>query len=178
MQSLEKSAMVGRKEQHKILCEKEDETAELLAEKAKLQRARKRKEDEIRRQKEEEERKKKEEAQRIAEEERQKREEERSRKEAEQEELRKKKDAEREATYKARQGSYSNNAPRSSALDNASGGRYVPPSRRNNDSRWGSDNDSGSRGGGNAWGSSRGDSFGGGRYEGGDRNSRSNGRWN
>lgn len=178
MQSFEQSAMVGRKEQHTILCEKEDENAELLAEKAKLQRARKRKEDEIRRQKEEEERKKKEEAQRIAEEERQKREEERKRKEAEQEELRKKKDAEREATYKARQGSHSNNAPRSSALDNASGGRYVPPSRRNNGSRWGSDNDSGSRGGGSAWGSSRGNSFGGGRYEGGDRNSRSNDRWN
>ena len=158
MKSFEKTAMEGRIAQHEILCEKEDQNAEDLAEMAKLQRARSRKEDEISRQKAEEERIRKEVEQKNAEEERQKREDERRRKEDEQEELRKKKDTERQAAYRSRESSGGSNAPTSRALD-AAGGSYVPPSQRNGG------RDTGSRSG--AWGASRGDSFGGGRYEGG-----------
>jgi len=163
MQAFEKDVMDGRISQHEVLCEEEDRKAEELAEKAKLQRARKRKEDEIRLQKEEEERIKREAEEKKAEEERQKREEERRRKEAEQEEIRKKKDAERQASqamHRPREPDGGSSGPSSSALDNASGGRYVPPSRR------GASGGGGDSGSTNAWGS-RGNSFGGGRYEGG-----------
>jgi translation initiation factor 3 subunit A len=166
MKSFEKTAMEGRVAQHKISCEKEDENAEELAEMAKLQRARKRKEDEIRRQKEEEEKIKRDEEQKKAEEERQKREDERRRKEGELEEIRRKKDSERQAVYKTREGppSGGSNAPTSRALDNAAGGKYVPPSSRGGSRAFGGDSASRT----SAWGQGRGDSFGGGRYEGGE----------
>jgi translation initiation factor 3 subunit A len=174
MQAFEKAAMEGRINQHKMLCDEEDRRAEDVAEKAKLQRARNRKDDEIRCQKEEEDRIQREAEEKKAEEERQKREEERRAKEAEQEEARRKKDAERQANYRSNDSSGPTNAPRSSALDNASGNRYLPPSRRGGEGAgagggraWGNSGggDPGSR---NAWGGgSRGNSYGGGRYEGG-----------
>lgn len=166
MKEFEKAAMVGRVLAHEKACEEEDRNAEMIAEKAKLQRARKRKEDEIRAQKEEEARLQKEEEERKAEEEKQRREEERRRKREEEEELLKKKEAERSALMREREKERSHAAPSSKDLDNASG-RYVPPSRRGGGggggNRWGDSNR-------NAWGNnSRGSSFGGGRYEGGDR---------
>ena len=160
MRSFEKTAMEGRIAQHDILCQKEDQNAEDLAEMAKLQRARNRKEDELRRVEAEEERIRKEVEQKKAEDERQKREDERKRKESELEELRKKKDTERQATFRSRESSGGSNVPTSRALDSA-GGNYVPPSRRDR----GTGGDSGP--GSSAWGTGRGDSFGGGRYEGG-----------
>mmetsp|Transcript_2980 Transcript_2980/g.4333 ORF Transcript_2980/g.4333 Transcript_2980/m.4333 type:complete len:1041 (+) Transcript_2980:284-3406(+) len=171
MKEFEMAAMVGRKIAHEAACNEEDIQAEQIAEKAKMQRARKRKDDEIRAKREEEERLKKEEEARKAEEEKQRREEERRRKEQEQEELRKKKEAERSAMMRERERERAPEAPSSRDLDNATGpSKYVPPSRRGQSnsggaggSRWG-DN---SR---NAWGNnSRGTSYGGGRYEGGDR---------
>lgn len=172
MKSFEKAAMEGRINQHKLMCEEEDIRAEEVAELAKMQRARKRKDDEIRMQKEEEERIRKEVEEKKAEEERQKREEERRRKEAELEEARKKKEAERQASYNSRgpepERPSGGPAPRSSALDNASG-RYVPPSARGGSGgggrrAWGqSGGESAPR---NAWGN-RGNDYGGGRYDGG-----------
>lgn len=155
MTAFESQVMAERRKHHELLCAEEDKRAEAIAEKAKLQRARKRKEDEIRKAKAEEERQRKLEEERKAEEERRRREEERQRKEAELEEARKKKLTEQEAS-RGSSGRMSS-APRSSALDGAfssSSERYVPPSKR------------GDRSSGVAF-PSRGDSFGGGRYEGG-----------
>lgn len=171
MRAFEKVAMEGRISQHQISCEEEDRRAENVAEMAKLKRARKRKDDEIRLQKEEEARIKKEAEEKKAAEERQKREEERRRKEMAQEEARRIKEAERQAAsrYSTPATSAPTNAPKSSALENAAGGKYVPPSRRSGSGGgrgWGNSGggDPGSR---NAWGGgSRGNSFGGGRYEG------------
>ena len=168
MKEFEKAAMVGRVLAHEIAYAEEDVKAEEIAEKAKLQRARKRKEAAIKAKKEEEERLKKEEEARIAEEEKQRREEERRRKEEEQEEVRRKKEAERSALLRERERATSSAAPSSRDLDNAAPRRYVPPSKRSETgsgggSRWGDS----SR---NAWGDgSRGGSYGGGRYDG-DRN--------
>lgn len=173
MDGFQKLAMAGRIAHHKILCKEEDKKAEEIAEKAKLQRARNRKQEEIRLRKEEEERIMKEEEQRKAEEERRKREEERRQKEEEQEAARRKKEAERTAREPTRAPSAGMNAPSSRALDNASstGSRYVPPSRRGGSTgnAWGAGGGE-PRGGDSrgAWGGgSRGQSFGGGRYEGG-----------
>lgn len=168
MKEFEKAAMAGRIVAHKAACAEEDMNAERIAEKAKMQRARKRKEAEIRAKKEEEERQKREEEAKKAEEEKRRREEERRRKEAEQEEIRKKKEAERSSMQRERDSeSNMSAAPASKDLDNATSGsgKYVPPSRRSGGNRWG---DSGSRGGTNAWGnsSSSRSSYGGGRYEG------------
>lgn len=166
MKDFEKTAMVLRKVAHEAACVEEDINAENIAEKAKMQRARKRKEAEIREMEEEEERLRQEEEARKAEEEKQRREEERRKKEAEQEEIRRKKEAERNAMMRERQ-QESAPVPSSRDLDNATNSRYVPPSRRGGTSgagggsRWGD----GAR---KAWGSdSRGNNFGGGgRYEG------------
>ncbi len=170
MAKFQEDAMAGRIKQHKKMCLEEDERAEAIAEKAKLQRARKRKEEEIRLKREEEDRLKREEEERKAEEERRQKEEERRKKQAEMEEARKKKDAEREAMRRSREPSDSS-APSSRAMDRATGGRYVPPSRRGaGGNAWGRGGDSSNQGSRtNAWGGSRGNSYhGGGRYEGGD----------
>lgn len=157
MPAFESKVMSGRIQQHKILCAEEDERAEIIAEKAKIQRARKRKEDAIREAKAESERLKKAEEDRLAEEER-RREEDRQKQEAELEEARRKKLSEQDAS---RQPSEPYSGPRSSVLDSASSAsssKYVPPSKRGGDNRESSN--------GPAWGG-RGESFGGGRYEGG-----------
>lgn len=175
MKEFEVAAMVGRKIAHEAACDEEDIQAEKIAEKAKIQRARKRKEDEIRTKREEEERLKKEEEARKAEEEKLRREEERRKKEEEQEELRKKKEAERSALMRERERQRAPAAPSSRDLDNATGpSKYVPPSRRGGSSSGGGSGGTGGNRWGdssrNAWGNnSRGSSFGGGRYEGGDR---------
>uniref|UniRef100_A0A7S3PZF8 Eukaryotic translation initiation factor 3 subunit A n=1 Tax=Chaetoceros debilis TaxID=122233 RepID=A0A7S3PZF8_9STRA len=172
MNKFEKQAMNGRIRQHELLCEEEDQRAEEIAEKAKLQRARNRKDEEIRMQKEKEETLKREEEAKRAEEDRQQREEERRKKEAEMEEIRRKKEAERDALRRSREPSGSANvsAPSSSAMDKATGSRYVPPSRRgaSTGNAWGrgGGESSDSRGSGSAWGGS---SYGGGRYDGGER---------
>lgn len=159
MASFEKAVMNGRISQHKVLCEEEDKRAEVIAEKGKLQRARKRKEDERRRKKEEEERAKKEAERKKQEEDRLHREEERRKKEAEMEELRKKKEAERQSFSRTQEAPVDAKGPSSQALDSAAPTKYVPPQKRGT---------SGSKGYGgetrNAW--SRGGSFGGGKYEG------------
>ena len=171
MKDFEKAAMAGRKAAHEIACDEEDINAEKIAEKAKLQRARNRKEDEIIAQQREEERLRKEEEDRQAEEERQAREEERRIKEAAQEAERKRKEAERSSKMRERESQRAPAAPSSRDLDNAtSSSRYVPPSRRGagassggGASRWGDQPRK-------AWGdNSRGSSYGGGRYDGGDR---------
>lgn len=163
MASFEKAVMKGRVTQHKVLCAEEDKRAEIIAEKAKLQRARKRKEEELRRKKEEEERLKKEAEKKLLDEERMKREEERRKKEAEMEELRKKKEAERQSFSRSHESIAVAKGPSSQALDSASGSKYVPPAKRGASGR-SSDAGGGAR---NAWSSSsRGGSFGGGRYDG------------
>jgi translation initiation factor 3 subunit A len=165
MASFEKAVMKGRVIQHKVLCAEEDKRAELIAEKAKLQRARKRKEEELRRKKEEEERLRKEVEKKKLEEERLKRDEERRKKEAEMEELRRKKEAERQSFSRSNElPSADTKGPTSQALDSASSNKYVPPAKRGASGSKGYGTGGGAR---NAWSSSsRGGSFGGGIYDG------------
>lgn len=164
MKEFENSVMVGRKVVHEVLCNEEDARAEIAAENAKLQRARKRKDDAIRRKKDEEARLKREEEKRQAEEERLRREEERKKKQ-EEEDQRKRKELERMAEKEREGKDHETNdpPPASKDLDTVNTtNKYVPPSKRNSNgysdsSRSSSFNDSRSRG------------FGGMRYEGGDR---------
>ena len=161
---------------HEKLCRKEDERAELEAEKGKLARARRRKEDEKRKIIAEEERRKREEQERIEEEERLRREEERRRREEESEKKRlaevARMNEQREREERERQ-ERSQPPPSSKELDSAgtssapaASDKYIPPSRRFG----GAASATGGGRGSSRWGgggpSDRGGGFGGGRYEG------------
>jgi translation initiation factor 3 subunit A len=160
MKAFEEKVMEGRQIRHKVLCEKAEEQAEIDAEKAKMQRARKRKADEQKRIAAEEERKKREEEERKAEEDRRKKDEARQERERQEEERRQAEAArmakEREDKSRAQE---SDSGRPARGFESAAGGggtnRYVPPSRRG-------------QGEGSRF-DDRGSSYGGGRYEGRDR---------
>jgi translation initiation factor 3 subunit A len=187
MHQFEDKVMEGRRLKHVVLCREADQEAEMQAERAKMERARKRKQDEERRLEEEEAKEKQEEEARMAEEERRKKEEARRDREAKEDE-RRQAEASRMAEEQRKDRQQEGRGGRaSSALDGASGGsRYVPPSKRGQagpsrfDDRGGGggnrydDRGGGSRSGGDRGGASRYDDRpggdqgypGGGRYEG------------
>jgi translation initiation factor 3 subunit A len=168
----ETMVMGARQVVHEAACKKEDDRAEMEAEKGKMDRARKRKIDEAKKAEEARIAAEKEEAERKAEEERQRKEEERR---ARQEEMERRERArmeeqrEREQRDRQERSGPSGGGRFGSAGGEGSssgGNKYVPPSRRGgggssgggSGSRWGSSGDRG--------GSSRGGGYGGGRYEG------------
>mmetsp|Transcript_46912 Transcript_46912/g.99661 ORF Transcript_46912/g.99661 Transcript_46912/m.99661 type:complete len:1067 (-) Transcript_46912:310-3510(-) len=172
----ESMIMSARKVVHTQTCRKEDERAELEAEKGKLDRARKRKLEEAQRAEEERIAAEKAEAERKAEEERQRKEEERRARQEEMEskerarmaEQRDREERERQERSVPRGGMGSSGVGGGglSSLGGGGGGRYVPPTRRGGAG-------SGGGGGGSRWGggggpssSDRGGGYGGGRYEG------------
>lgn len=161
MDEFENKVLAGRKAAHKIACAEAEKKAEEEAEMAKLKRARKRKDDEMKRKAAEEAREKEEEERRKAEEEDRAKEEARRERESKEEERRRaeirRMDEQREKEQAASKGP----------------GKYVPPSMRG---RSGGGGNGGSRFG-NAGGSSGSSRFGqaypgGGRYDGGSRDSR------
>ena len=174
----ESTIMGARQVVHEAACKKEDQQAELEAEKGKLDRARKRKNDEATKAEEARIAAEKAEAERKAEEDRQRKEEERR---AHQEEMESKERARMEEQRKGQQERPGPSGGGGGRFGSAGGG-YVPPSRRGggggggssgggSGSRWGnagsSDRDAG--------GSSRGGGYGGGRYEGRDGGNRGGG---
>jgi translation initiation factor 3 subunit A len=88
LSKFEEIVMVGRKKQHEVLCKQAEELAEVVAEKGKIVRARRRKETEAREKEEKESRRKEEEEREKEEEEKRKREQARREKDAEEEERR------------------------------------------------------------------------------------------
>lgn len=160
--------MTARMGVHEKLCKSEDERAELVAEKGKITRARKRKADEARRAEEAKIAAEKAEAERRAEEERQRKEEERRQR---QEELEKK---ERMRMEEQREREQRQRSERSQPTPAAAEEKYVPPSRRAGGagSRWGG-------GSGPGASSDRGGGYGGGRYDGrdGGNSQPTNNRW-
>ena len=164
MDNFRGEAMEVRKKQHDVACEEADRQAEFDAEKAKIQRARKRKADEQKRLAEEEERRVKEAEAAKAEEEKRKKEEARREREAQDEQRRQAEAARMQEARDRKDRQQEDRGRNSRAFDSASrggggggGSRYVPPSRRGGDDRGGSRYDD--RGGGNRF-------AGGGRYEG------------
>jgi len=165
--------MEGRVAVHEEACAVADTLAEQVAEKEKIERARRRKQDEIKRLEEEEQARIEEEKARIKAEESARKEEERLKKELEEEESRKK-EMERmreEQMKKEREREQNRPAPppMSSRMGGGGGSKYVPPSQRGNTDRGGGDDRGGSdrygsRDGGK-YGSGGGGGYGGGRYD-------------
>ena len=159
MKEFEDKVMEGRRLKHDAECSIIDKEAELKAEKAKMQRARKRKEDEERRKIEEAARLKQEEEARKAEEERRKKEEARREREAKEEERRKAESA--RMAEEQRKGRRQADSGGFFTLENSPGpSKYVPPSRRGQGGGSRFDDRGGSRY------DDRGSRYGGGRYEG------------
>jgi translation initiation factor 3 subunit A len=163
MKAFEEKVMEGRRLQHVVLCSQADEDAEIQAENAKMDRARKRKLDEQKRTQEEDGRRQKEHEEAQAEDERRKREDARREKDAVEEERRQAELARMQDERDRKDKEQASRAPPPS-----SGGKYVPPSNR------------GGGGGGGPSGGSRfgggGDRYaGGGRYEGRDGGDRRDG---
>jgi translation initiation factor 3 subunit A len=163
MKAFEEKVMEGRRLQHVVLCSQADEDAEIQAENAKMDRARKRKLDEQKRTQEEDARRQKEHEEAQAEDERRKREDARREKDAVEEERRQAELARMQDERDRKDKEQASRAPPPS-----SGGKYVPPSNR------------GGGGGGGPSGGSRfgggGDRYaGGGRYEGRDGGDRRDG---
>jgi translation initiation factor 3 subunit A len=151
MKALEDKVMEGRRLQHVVLCRQADEDAEIKAEKAKMDRARRRKLDEEKRAQQEDARRQKEEDEIQAEDERRRRENARREKDAEEEERRQAELARMQDERDRKDKEQASRAPP------GGGGKYVPPSNRG--------------GGGGGGGPSGGSRFGGGgdRYAGGGR---------
>lgn len=152
----EEQVMAGRQLKHEVACEEADATAEVEAEKGKLQRARKRKQEALKRQSDEEAHRKREEEERKEVEERRKREEIRREKELIEEE---KRHAELVRMDEERRKKESESRP----APPTGGSKYLPPSVRNRagDAGASGPGDRSSRFGGDA-----GSYPGGGRYEG------------
>jgi len=195
--NFENKAMGVRQAKHEELCKDADNVAEISAEKGKLTRARKRKEEEKRRIAEEEAERIAEEEALAAEEERARKDEERRKRAAEEEKRRQaelsRMQEERNKKEKEKQETMSTRAPHSSrSLEAASGEKYQPPNRSRGGMSGGGygdherggggygDRDRGSGGGygdrgggGGGYGDrDRGGGYGGGRYQGRDRDDR------
>lgn len=171
----ESTIMCARKIVHQKACEKEDQRAELEAEKGKLDRARSRKEEELQKAEEERLAAERAEAERRAEEERQRKEEERRARQEElerKERLRMEEQRERDARERMERsqpatGGGGRGLGSLSSGGGTSSGKYIPPSRR--DAGGGGGGGGASRWGGAGPSSDRGGGYGGGRYDGGGR---------